>query len=137
MNKLQQHNFDQHKTQGIVRGKLTVLQDLPTHLQQGIFKTLRKMYDIAVRYANEPVFLQPDQEPGSRGMDLSMFGVEGERLSSADQDATTQDFFFNNAPMIELTDIDTSLETMELREKCFDSPTKLAAVTSLRTDVMK
>jgi hypothetical protein len=89
-----------------------------------------KMYNVAVRYANEPVFLQPDQEPGSRGMGLRMFGVEGERLPGADQDATTKDFFFNNAPMIELTDIDTWLEIMELREKCFDSLTKLAAATS-------
>jgi hypothetical protein len=41
MNKMQQHDFDQHrhayrathvKTQGIVKGKLTVLQDLPTYL---------------------------------------------------------------------------------------------------------
>jgi hypothetical protein len=42
---------------------------------------------------------------------------------------TTQDFFFNNAPMIELTNINTWLEIMELREKCFDSLTKLAAAT--------
>jgi hypothetical protein len=146
MNKLQQHNFDQHrhayrathvKTQGIVKGKLTVLQDLPTHLQQGIFKTPGNTYDVVARYANEPVFLQPDQEPGPRGMGLRVFGVEGERLPGADQDAITQDFFFNNAPMIELTDIDTCLEIMELREKYFDNPTKLAVATALRTDVMK
>lgn len=146
MNKMQQRNFDQHrhayrathvKTQAIVKGKLTVLPDLPVHLQQGLFKTPGKSYDIAARYASEPVFLQPDQEPGPRGLGLRVFGVEGERLSSADQDASTQDFFFNNAPMIELTDIDTCLEIMELREKYFDSPTKLAAATVLRADVMK
>lgn len=146
MNKMQQHIFDQHrhafrathvKTQGIVKGKLTVLPDLPKHLQQGLFKTTGKSYDVAARYANEPVFLQPDQEPGPRGLGLRVFGVEGQRLPGAEQDASTQDFFFNNAPMIELTDIDTCVEIMELREKYFDSPTKLAAATALRTDVMK
>jgi hypothetical protein len=134
MNKMQQHNFDQHrhafrathvKTQGIVKGKLTVLPDLPAYLQQGLFKTPGKTYDIAARYANEPVFLQADQEPGPRGLGIRVFGARGQRLEGADPDATTQDFFFNNAPMIELTDIDTCLEIMNLREKYFDSPVKL------------
>lgn len=146
MNKMQQHNFDQHrhafrathvKTQGIVKGKLTVIPNLATHLQQGAFKTPGKTYDVAARYANEPVFLQADQEPGPRGLGLRIFGVEGERLPSADQEAMTQDFFFNNAPMIELTDVDTCLEIMELREKYFDSPLKLGAATKLRTDAIK
>lgn len=146
MNKMQQHNFDQHrhcfrathvKTQGIVKGKLTVLPDLPAHLQQGAFKTPGKTYDVAARYASEPVFLQADQEPGPRGLGLRIFGVEGQRLPSADQDATTQDFFLNNAPMIELTDLPTCLDIMQLREKYFDSPLKLGAATKLRTDAIK
>ncbi|CAO2654028.1 Nn.00g107610.m01.CDS01 [Neocucurbitaria sp. VM-36] len=146
MNKMQQHNFDQHrhafrathvKTQGIVKGKLTILPDLPAHLQQGMFKSPGRTYDVAARYANEPVFLQADQEPGPRGMALRVFNVQGERLETADLNATTQDFFFNNAPMIELTDIDTCLEIMELREKYFDSPSKLSAATKLRTDAVK
>lgn len=146
MNKMQQHNFDQHrhafrathvKTQGIVKGKLKVLQDLPAHLRQGLFKVPGKTYDIAARYASEPVFLQADEEPGPRGMALRVFDAEGERLEGADPNAATQDFFFNNAPMIELTDIDTCLEIMELREKYFDSPMKLGAATKLRTDAIK
>ena len=146
MNRMQQHNFDQHrhayrathvKTQGIVKGKMTVLPDLPAHLQQGLFKTPGETYDVAARYANEPVFLQADQEPGPRGLGMRVFGVQGERLQSADPEASTQDFFFNNAPSIELTDIDTCLEIMQLREKYFDSPLKLAAATKLRTDAIK
>lgn len=146
MNKMQQHNFDQHrhafrathvKTQGIVKGKMTILSGLPVHLQQGLFKTPGKTYNVAARYANEPVFLQADQEPGPRGLSLRVFGVEGERLQNAEPNAKTQDFFFNNAPMIELTDIDTCLEIMEIRETYFDSPTKLAAATKLRTDAIK
>lgn len=145
MNKMQQHNFDQHrrayrathvKTQGIVKGKLSVLPDLPKHLQQGLFKDPGKEYDVAARYASEPVFLQADQDPGPRGLSMRIFGVEGERLEGATSNAT-QDFFFNNAPSIELTDIDTCLDVMEMREKYFDSPTKLAAATRLRTDALK
>jgi hypothetical protein len=146
MNRMQQHNFDKHrhayrathvKTQGIVKGKLTVLPNLPKHLQQGLFQEPGKTYDVAARYANEPVFLQADQDPGPRGLSMRVFDVKGERLPDADPAGTTQDFFFNNAPSIELTDIDTCLDVMQMREKYFDSPTKLAAATRLRIDGLK
>jgi hypothetical protein len=146
MNKMQQHNFEQHrhafrathvKTQGIVKGSLHVLPDLPKHLQQGVFNEPGKVYDVAARYANEPVFLQPDQDPGPRGLSMRVFNVNGPRLTGLDNSSTTQEFFFNNAPSIELTDIDTCLDIMQLREKYFDSPIKLAAATNLRTDALK
>lgn len=82
-------------------------------------------------------FLQPDQAPGPRGLSIKVFGVRGERLQDSDPSVTTQDWFFNNAPMIELTDIDTCLDIMALREKYFDSPTKLQAAITLRTDALK
>ena len=165
MNKMQTHNFDkvsplsyptstfdisvnshQHrhafrathvKTQGLVKGTLTVLTGLPPHLSQGLFAH-PGTYAVAARYANEPVFLQPDTEPGPRGMAIKIFHVHGERLETpGNENLSTQDFFFNNAPMIELTDIDTCLEIMQLREKYFDSPNKLAMALKLRTDAIK
>ncbi|KAF2816152.1 heme-dependent catalase [Mytilinidion resinicola] len=146
MKKMQKHNFDQHrhafrathvKTQGIVKGKLTVNYDLPIHLRQGIFAEAGRVYDVAARFANEPVFLQPDQSPGPRGLSLKVFGVNGELLEGPSEANTAQDFFFNNAPMIELTDIDTCLDIMKLREKHFDDPVTLKAKTALRTDALK
>lgn len=166
MNRMQRRNFDKHrkafrathvKTQGIVKGKLKVREDLPEHLKQGIFETAGKSYDVVARYANEPVFLQEDQAPGPRGLAMKVFSVSGERLGgepstkdsfaehagkTVDQPAdpttpTTQDFFFNNAPMLELTDVSTTLDIMRLREKYFDNPTQLAIHTKLRTDAVK
>lgn len=145
MNRMQKHNFDRHrhayrathvKTQGIVKGTLSVPGNLPAHLRQGLFAIPGKTYDVAARYANEPVFLQADQTPGPRGMSFKVFGVEGERLDEG-KDRGTQDFMFNNAPMIELTDIDTCLDIMRLREKYFDSPAQLKAMTAARLDAMK
>ncbi|KAF1915916.1 hypothetical protein BDU57DRAFT_515711, partial [Ampelomyces quisqualis] len=86
------------KTQGIVKGRLTVLSDLPSHLHESLFKTPSKGYDVAARYANEPIFLQADQEPGPHRLGLRGFGVEGERLEGADTKARTQDFFFQQFP---------------------------------------
>jgi len=146
MSRMQKRNFAKHrhaftathvKTQGIVKGELKVREDLPAHLRQGIFKEPGKVYDIAARYANEPYLLQADQEPGPRGLSMKVFGVHGPRLEGVEESANTQDFFFNNSPSIELTNIDTALDIMSLREKYFDDPTTLGLKLKLRTDALK
>ncbi|KAI4234332.1 MAG: hypothetical protein L6R40_006809 [Gallowayella cf. fulva] len=138
MNRMQRHNFDQ--SQGIVKGTLTVPSDLPPHLAQGLFAHPGS-YPVCARYANEPSFLQPDNVPGPRGMGLKVFNCsKGEsRLTdiAGNEESNTQDFLFNNAPMLELTDIDTTLDIMALREKHFDNPIALSAATKLRTDALK
>jgi hypothetical protein len=147
MERMQKHNFDLHrhafrathvKTQGVVKGKLEVRSDLPEHLRQGIFSEPGKVYDVAARYANEPYLLQKDQEPGPRGLGLKVFGVSGSRLEGAvEESSNTQDFLWNNAPSIELTDVDTTLDIMSLRENYFDDPAALGRHLKLRTDLIK
>lgn len=130
--------MDRHvKTQGIVKGQLKVQDDLPEHLRQGLFSDPGRVYNVAARYANEPVFLQPDQEPGPRGLSMKIFGVQRDRLEGVEESVNTQDFFFNNSPSIELTDVDTTLDIMSLREKYFDDPTTLGLKLKLRTDAIK
>ncbi|KAL8716181.1 MAG: hypothetical protein Q9220_000086 [cf. Caloplaca sp. 1 TL-2023] len=149
MNKMQRRNFDKHrhafrathvKTQGIVKGTLTIPSDLPQHLSQGLFAHPGD-YPVCARYANEPVFLQPDTTPGPRGLGLKIFNCPSSEARIADvpgnEGLKTQDFLFNNAPMLELTDIDTTLEIMTLREKHFDNPLALSAALKLRTDALK
>lgn len=120
MERMQRRNFAKHrraftathvKTQGIVKGTLKVQDDLPGHLQQGIFAEPGRLYDLAARYANEPFLLQADQEPGPRGMSMKIFGVNGPRLEGVENPTNTQDFLFNNSPSIKLTDLDTTLES--------------------------
>ena len=83
-NKIQGHNFSHHrhgfrgthvKTQAIVKGSMTVREDLPSRLSQGIFSQSGKTYPIAIRYANEPIFLQDDRAPGPRGCGMKVFDV--------------------------------------------------------------
>ncbi|OJJ46175.1 hypothetical protein ASPZODRAFT_142798 [Penicilliopsis zonata CBS 506.65] len=146
MARMQQHNFDKHrhcfrathvKTLGVVKGKLKVREDLPTELRQGVFHEPGREYDVIARYANEPYLLLDDKEATPRGLALKVFGVDGERLEGVENKTMTQDFFFNNAPMIELTNLDTTLDIMTLREKNFDNPTALSAALKLRTDAIK
>ena len=146
MNQMQQKNFEKHrraftathvKLQGVVKGTLTVKSDLPKHLQHGMFVVPGKKFDVIARYANEPYLLQSDQERGPRGLSMKVFGVSGTKLDDSTNEHGTQDWFFNNAPMIELTDLDTTLEIMKLRLENFDSPNMLGAKLTLRTDALK
>lgn len=114
---------------------MKVHPDLPPHLAQGIFQP-GASYPVIARYANEPTFLLPDNMRAPRGLGLKVFGVKGDRLDD-DYPGETQDFMFNNAPMVELTDVDTTLEIMTLRERYFDEPAKLAGALALRSDRMK
>ena len=51
--------------------------------------------------------------------------------------STTQDFLLDNAHILGLTYIDTTLEIMALRGKYFNDPIALSAATKLRGDVLK
>lgn len=121
-----------------MKGTLTINPDIPAHLRQGIFQP-GSQYSVIARYANEPTFYLPDNQRAPRGLGLKIFGVQGDRLGNEEQAKgnRTQDFMFNNAPMVELTDINTTLEIMRLREQYFDSPLKLQGALALRSDRMK
>jgi len=144
MKRMMQKNFDTHghyfrgthvKSLAFVKGTLTVSKDLPSELQQGIFQP-DTSYEIMARYANEPSFVMPDSVAAPRGLGLKVFEVNGDRLNR-DDGLTTQDFLFNNAPMVELTDIQTTLEIVGLREKYFDDKVTLAKEIAKRKDAKK
>ena len=61
---------------------------------------------------------------------MKVLGMHGDLLKNGDKSAPTQDFSFNNAPMIELTDIDMCLEIMKLQGKHFDDPAMLKTKTA-------
>lgn len=70
------------RTQGTLKDSLAVLFEATSHLQQVLLETLEAAYEVSAHYANEPVFLQADQEPGTRITDLQIFGVEYRWLSN-------------------------------------------------------
>ncbi|GAA6034936.1 hypothetical protein JCM8097_009374 [Rhodosporidiobolus ruineniae] len=123
------HRVTHVKSLAFVKGKLAVKPDLPSYLRHGLFSS-PKTYDVAARYANEPVHAVPDTEKCPRGLGLKVFGVEGTEHG-------THDLLFNNAPMLELTDLDTCLEIMSLREKYWDDPERLKEEYKKRDDATK
>lgn len=69
---------------------------------------------------------------------MKVFDVPGEPLLAGEEYATsTQDFMFNNAPMVELTDVKTTLEIQQIRERNFDSGLGLTADLMKRSDRSK
>lgn len=77
------------KSSACVTGRLTIADDLPAELAQGLFATPGE-YDVAVRMAQGPGETLGDRVSTHRGMGIKVFGVPGEKLPGHDSD--TQDF---------------------------------------------
>ncbi|KAK4046904.1 hypothetical protein OIO90_006412 [Microbotryomycetes sp. JL221] len=118
-NRFQQMNFNEHhhmfrgthlKTQGCVKGEMTINDDLPAHLRQGMFKN-PGVHDVILRYSSLTPKLLPDTAPAPRGVGIKVFGVKGDKIWMLNnEDKETQDFTFNNYPLLELRDPKTTNE---------------------------
>ena len=133
ISRVQSHNFSLHrhgmcathvKTQAVVKGTFTVSPDLPEHLGQGICSpaNAKQPHKIAIRFANEPSFLKDDRTPGPRGCGMKIFNVEGLFMDPVGKRTKTQDLTFNNAPVLELRDVSTTVEIFKIRERHFREP---------------
>ena len=83
------------KSSACVIGELTVADDLPPELAQGLFAQSRA-FPVAVRFAQGPGETLADRVSTHRGMSIKVFGVEGETLPG--HDADTQDFVLATGP---------------------------------------
>ena len=145
INRVQQHNFSLHrhwfrgthvKTQAVVIGALNVQPDLPPHLAVGICspENAKKPHSVALRFANEPSFMTPDTAPGPRGCGMKIFNVDGNFMDPVGERTRTQDMTFNNAPILELKDLPTTVEVFRIRENNFFNPDKINDEIKKRDD---
>ncbi|KAB0676222.1 catalase family protein [Aureimonas leprariae] len=81
------------KAHGIAVGELTVADDLPEPLAQGLFKP-GKRYPVIARLANVPGELDSDAVGTQRGLALKVLDVEGEKLQGHTE--ATQDFVLDS-----------------------------------------
>ncbi len=81
------------KSHGLAVGELTVPDDLPAPLAQGVFQP-GASYPVIARLANVPGEIDADSVATQRGLSLKLIGVEGEKLPGhAD---ATQDFVLDS-----------------------------------------
>ncbi|KAF2100631.1 heme-dependent catalase [Rhizodiscina lignyota] len=105
------------RTQGIVKGKFIVSDDLPAHLKQTELFSHGGEYDVVCRYSTEPS--DPgldDRIPQPRGFAMKIFGIHGDMFDDG-KDFPTQDIEFNSTPVLDLADAKTAREIIELRLK--------------------
>ena len=65
---------------------------------------------------------------------MKVFHVDGPFLDAAGAASRTQELTLNNAPMLELRDLPTTLEIYRLRERHYDEPEKLREALEQRPD---
>lgn len=115
------------KSHGIVTGTLTVHEDLPPELRQGLFAE-PAAYEVVIRYASEPGQVDPDTAQRARGLALKVLDVPGEKLRPG---WTSQDFLFNTWPVLPQGDAATYLKAIKQRDKHFGHPNLIRAGTAL------
>lgn len=110
-------------------GKFTVHSDLPSHLAQNIFSKPGQ-YDVVMQYSSVTPKLVGDNVSAPRGIGMKIFGVEGEKLWG--EDKKTQDWTFNNYPILELRDPKVTHEIADSLERNWNNLPKFAKEQSKR-----
>ncbi|WP_423821573.1 catalase family protein [Salinisphaera sp. SPP-AMP-43] len=118
------------KGQGFVKGTLTVDADLPEELAQSLFAAPGD-YPAVLRFATEPGAFVDDRVPAARGLAMKVLGVGGEKMAD---DRATQDFLFNNCPILPLAEVTTYREIAYLRAEYGHDPQALAEQIAKRDD---
>ncbi|WP_294325325.1 catalase family protein [uncultured Sphingomonas sp.] len=83
------------KGHGILKGELTIHDDLPPEVAQGLFAT-PGVHPVILRFSTNPGDIIDDAIGLPRGLAWKVLDVEGERLPGAE--GRTQDFVMVNAP---------------------------------------
>ena len=84
------------KTHGIVRGEVTIRDDLPEHMRRGIFAQPRT-YRAWVRFSGPGPYITPDiDDVGFMSISIKLLGIPGPKL--LDDEKFTQDMFGVSTP---------------------------------------
>ena len=84
------------KSHGVLKGTLTVVDNLPPVLAQGLFAKAGS-YETILRFSTLPGDILNDSVSTPRGVALKVIGVEGARLPGSEGDVT-QDFVMARQP---------------------------------------
>lgn len=117
--------FDKHrhamrgahaKSHGTLKGELTIYNNLPVPLAQGLFRE-PQTYPVIIRFSTAPGDIMPDGVSSFRGMAIKVIGVEGRKVLEQEADALTQDFLMINHPVFPSGDVAGYLREQLLQEK--------------------
>ncbi len=106
------------KAHGLLRGHMTVLDDLPEELAQGAFAKPVTL-PVAMRFSTNPGDILDDKVSTPRGLAIKIVGVEGPRLPGS-EGQVTQDFVMQNAKAFTAATPKAFLRTLKLLAKTTD-----------------
>jgi len=89
-------------------------------------------YDMIMRYSSLTPKILPDNLPAPRGIGMKVFGIEGEKIWG--EDKKTQDWTFNNYPVLELRDPQTTYDIADSLERNWNNLPQFAKEQSERVD---
>jgi hypothetical protein len=90
------HRAGNTKTHGIVKGEVTIREDIPEHMRRGIFAQPRT-YRAWVRFSGPGPYITPDiDDVGFMSISIKVMGVPGPKL--LDDEKFTQDMFGVSTP---------------------------------------
>ena len=90
------------KSHGLAVGELTVMENLPEYLSQGLFAN-GGTYPVIVRLVNVPGEILPDAVNTQRGFSLKILGVEEPKIAG-DDEQHTQDFLLGTGTVFPMAD---------------------------------
>lgn len=106
------------KAHGVLRGRITVLDNLPPEFAQGAFATPGTL-PVVLRFSTNPGDILDDKVSTPRGLALKIVGVEGSRLPGS-EGAVTQDFVMINAKAFTSATPKAFLKSLKLLAKTTD-----------------
>ncbi len=116
------------KSHGLLYGTLTVAEDLPPTLAQGLFAAPGR-YAMVMRLSTTPGDLLDDNVSTPRGMAIKVIGVQGARVAGSEADVT-QDFVLVNGPAFGAANAGGFLKTLKLLEPTTDRMEPLKKIAS-------
>ena len=105
------------KSHGVLKGTLTVKENLQSDLAQGMFATPGE-HEVTLRMSTNAGDILHDRIPLPRGLAMKVHDVDGERLPDAE--GRTQDFIFLNAPAFPAPDADAFESNLAMLAKTTD-----------------
>ncbi|TXB69397.1 catalase family protein [Paracoccus aurantiacus] len=114
------HRDAHAKSHAILKGRMTVLDDLPPELAQGVFVPGAE-YPVIARLSSAPGDIHSDDIPAPRGFALKIIGVPGDRLTPA-LGGANQDFLMVNFPVLAFGTVQKYKKMLALLEKNANAP---------------
>lgn len=93
------------KAHGCMKAEVSVITDLDSDLQRGVFSEPGKTWQAWIRLSNGNAYPQFDRARDARGMAIKLLDVPGDKLTQSPLHAEEQDFVMFNHPSFFVRDV--------------------------------